>query len=442
MNPLVRRTTISLWRHIFLRVALAWVVLMSVAGGLGYVLVTRPVLERHAQGLTTALWPEGDVSCSGLPERVDQLAREGLPGIHWQVVLADERLAAGWLLPFDALLVERMAQARGHFLAARSSVAGLAVQFSCGSSVQQLFFERAAVLGASPDLALLVWVLALMGGGLGTAVWLTASLVQPLQDVVRHVRDTPLGAPAEESQAPSPIGELAQLVREIDALRERASDAVASRSALLMGLSHDLRRPLARVRLILDTAQLLHADDVRDMRADVRELQESLDEFMRAANAMASPAQDDAGRAVWSRLQLVLGQPRLVFGPPPAACSPPVNAAALQRVATHLIDNALRHTRGLVTVDWQSDRDGWMLTVGDEGPGMSPDRWHWALRPFNSDARPDAGGVHGGLGLALTRILCEHNGWTLSTRPRVPNGWCIAVSGSMGSIENSNKSAP
>jgi signal transduction histidine kinase len=410
-----RKPAIGLWQYTFLRVAVALCVLLLLVGGAGYVLVTRPALDRHAQGLTAILWPQAEVGCAGLRHGVTQLARVGLSGIDVREVPAGHVFVQGWLLPFDALLVNRMARASQLPLQARSVLATLTVRVPCAGQPMELVFDRAKVLGASPDAALGVWLLALILGAIGMAVWLVRTLSNPLQEVANHVRATPLGTAVHGVPSLSKIREVRHMQDEIDALRARVSDAVASRGALLMGLSHELRRPLTRVRLILDTAVPPLPQDVAEMRADVLELQSCLDEFMRAANAMASPVESGAAQSVWTHLQRTLNHPRLEFGNAPGFDTPPLNAAALQRVAINLLDNALRHTQGQVVVAWVSHPQGWRLCVRDRGLGMGESQWQWAQRPFNTS---DVSGQtstqsHAGLGLALARMLCEHNGWQL-----------------------------
>lgn len=434
MKPAVTRASRSLWRFTFLRVAAALLVLLVLMGLTGYLLVTRPALEHRAASMAAALLAEPLSDCAAVKARIAQLAQdEKRSGVTLlQGDSGGSTSARGdWLLPFDAMLVARLREQRAVEVQARSAVNTLHLRLTCGGSSVRLTLDRRIALGVAPAQALVAWLAGLLGGTLGLAAWLSGALNAPLQRLARHVRSTPLGAEPAAAQATGII-ELDRLALEVDALRERASEAVGSRTALLMALSHDLRTPLARVRLILDTAQPVTAADGAEMKAHVLEMQESLDEFMRAANAMAAPLVQAGAQAVWLRLQALFTDPRVVFTHAQGAPDATLNAAALLRIASNLIDNALRHGEGRVEVSWSQRADGWRIRVADEGTGIPVENRLQSLRAFSSGAvRGACTPGHAGVGLALARILCEHNGWTLLLENRQPGGLLVSVTNGM-----------
>ncbi len=426
------RTAPALWRFTFVRAAAAMLALLLMVGSAGFGLVMWPVLERQAQSLAITLLPGIRPDCTSLNARFSQLAADPASGIRLQSGMqtgsaAQTAPGTGRLLPFDRLLVARLHERSGMPVKASSSLDALRLHLSCDGRDVGLVMDRRIALGADPGLALLAWLGGLACAALGVAAWLSRALNTPLRRLMAHLRSTPLGA-APALAASTGIRELDRLSLEVDALRERAGDAVASRTALLMGISHDLRTPLARVRLILDIAQPVTADDRTEMQAHVLEMQEAMDEFMRAANAMAAAPVDGGARSVWLRLQTLFAGPRLVFTNPQGDLDTPLNSAALLRIASNLIDNAMRHGAGRVEVSWRQQADAWRLCVGDEGPGIAPENIQRALRPFSSSAAHDGDGpLHAGVGLALARILCEHNGWRLHLAARQPQGLLACV---------------
>jgi len=408
------RSAKTLWRFTFMRVAPALLALLLLVGSAGFLLVTRPALERHAQLLVNTLLPSSRPECLALEAHARELSSDAASGIRLLAATEAALPTSAWLLPFDALLVARMRERSGLDVRAHSTVEALRLNLRCASGEVRLALDRRVALGAAPDLALFAWVGALICGALGIAAWLSRALSSPLRRLMADLRGSPLGA-APAKVAPSGIIELDQLGFEVDALRQRASDAVASRTALLMGLSHDLRTPLARVRLILDTAQPICQADTHEMKAHLLEMQEAMDEFMRAANAMATEPVEGGARIVWSRLQTHFADPRVVFDWEADGADTSLNSAALLRIASNLIDNALRHGEGRVQVSWRGDAGRWAMCVEDEGRGIALQDRERALRPFGRNA-PEAGEQdvhHAGVGLALARILCEHNGWHL-----------------------------
>ena len=426
---------VTLWSFAFTLAIVAFGLLLFAVGMAGYELVTRPALERHAQWVAADLLPEPS-QCTPmmLNAQLDRLRARGLgDGITLVPNTPGAVAASGfvWSRPFDALLANQVQARFGENVQVDSSMSSVSLTFNCGGQRMSLRLSRSATLGAEPDLALVLWFIALLVGAVTMAALLSRAMTIPLRKLIQHLMATPLGNTL--SAAPNTgIVELNELATEIDALRRRASNAVASRGALLMGLSHDLRAPLARLRLTLDTTPSPNDADMTEMRHDVYELQDALDEFMRAANAMASPVAAEGAQQAWSRLKRTFPDSRLSFHGAPDAKCPPLNAAALVRVASNLIDNALRHTSGPVRVSWQSGFH-WQLCVHDTGTGIPETDLPSAFQPFQHHSRASdlMGGFHAGLGLSLAQIICEHNGWQLLFGQVALGGWRICVAASV-----------
>jgi signal transduction histidine kinase len=92
---------------------------------------------------------------------------------------------------------------------------------------------------------------------------------------------------------------------------------------------------------------------------------------------------------------------------------PPVRASAtaLGHVLDVLVDNALRHGGGTITVEATSTSAGVVVTVADEGPGVSDPEGLFQRRP---------GGIGNGIGLALGRTLAAAEGGHLRLRSARP----------------------
>ena len=189
--------------------------------------------------------------------------------------------------------------------------------------------------------------------------------------------------------------------------RERAFSADAS---------HQLRTPLTRLRLGLESALL---DPAADRDAALRDAVARLDGLEQTVASLLLLARDDQasgqsceaavvvrdGELRWSEAASELGRSvRLRIGAdvPPAACRP----LALGQVLDVLVDNALRHGSGDIVVVVREAGSGVAVDVGDEGPGLGRD----PERAFERRS-PDARGH--GIGLALARSLTEAEGGRL-----------------------------
>ena len=83
----------------------------------------------------------------------------------------------------------------------------------------------------------------------------------------------------------------------------------------------------------------------------------------------------------------------------------------LLRVVENLIQNALRYASRRIEIDFTDDADHLLITVRDDGRGFSAsDLVHWGTRFYSSEK----GRGHFGIGLFVSRLLCEKLGGSLT----------------------------
>ncbi len=217
-------------------------------------------------------------------------------------------------------------------------------------------------------------------------------------------------APVTES-GPSEIRTLARAFNQMSADLKRQDE---DRALLLAGVSHDLRTPLARIRLGLEmigdkTEPSLMEGMVQDV-ADIDAVIGQFLDFARISGERVATADGDLdeivagvvdryrrqGAAVSARYG---GGPRLPLKPP-----------AIQRLVTNLIENALRHGGPAVEIETATGKACVRLSVLDRGPGIPAADAARMLQPFTrlNAARSTSGS---GLGLAIVdRIAKMHGG--------------------------------
>jgi len=185
---------------------------------------------------------------------------------------------------------------------------------------------------------------------------------------------------------------------------------------MLAGVSHDLRTPLARLKLELALAPREY--DTGPARNDIIEMERMLDGYLAFARGEEGeqPEQSDltivtreAVAAAAARVQLELVAP----APVPMRLRP----LALKRAIANLANNAADHgNRVRVSVASQSGEG--TITVEDNGPGIPTENYEDAFRPFSrldASRNQNVSGV--GLGLTITRDIARAHGGdvTLST---------------------------
>lgn len=202
---------------------------------------------------------------------------------------------------------------------------------------------------------------------------------------------------------------------------------IASHRALLANASHELRSPLARLRMAIDLYE--QAPDAGRKAEIVRNLAEldALVEEILLASRLDHVGQLDYAEAVdllalateeGSRHDIeVSGTVATVKG----------DAKLLGRLVRNLMQNALRHGAPPVIVTVSREEDRVQLRVRDHGPGIPESERQRVFEPFyRPSGRSEASGGWG-LGLALVRQIAEHHGATARYETPPDGGACFVV---------------
>jgi signal transduction histidine kinase len=216
--------------------------------------------------------------------------------------------------------------------------------------------------------------------------------------------------------------------------RERTRAAAeAARRRLVAAVSHDLRTPVASLRLLVEAI----GDDIVDgetrrryiatMQTDIRSLSAMIDDLFELSRI-------EAGDIDWSmrQIELALLVDETVVAMRPEARARRVEILAqledglsahadpekIQRVLFNLIRNAIRHTPadGSVTVRAEASADAVEIEVADTGEGIPPEDRARVFDPFyRGGAEADSDGA--GLGLAISRAIVETHGGAIWIAP-------------------------
>jgi len=280
-------------------------------------------------------------------------------------------------------------------------------------------------LGTQP----LATVLLTLATGLLLAVlaarWLARRLVEPLERLDAAV--AVLGRGERPALLPETgPRELATLAQRVNALVREVHALLDGRTTLLAGLSHDLRTPLARMRLAVE--MLSRGPDpalIERLEQDIDEMNRLVGEMLELARGLGreEPREIDVGELLENLAERARegGTSVTVAAQPCRVTAPPM---ALRRLLGNLLANAQRYG-GDRTVELlaQSDRGSVRIGVLDRGPGIPPDQIEAVFRPFHRvDASRSPGTGGSGLGLAIVRQLAQANGWSVSLENRTGGG--------------------
>lgn len=281
-------------------------------------------------------------------------------------------------------------------------------------------------------------------GGLGAAVGLLAlavgvgawplvrRLTKRLERLRLRVEDLGRG----DLSARAPVegrDEVADLARSFNRSADRIQQLVEGQRRQLAFASHELRSPLARLRVSLE---MMAGDPALKQRAarDIGELDGLVDELLEASRLEVLGTADRAegvdllglvaeeaaraGRSVEGDPAPVEGEPAEVRG----------DARLLRRLVRNLLENARRHAGG-AGIEARVERadGGARLTVADRGPGVPEAERERVFEPFYRPPGAPETGTGYGLGLALVRQIARAHGGDARCRGREGGGTVFEV---------------
>ncbi len=223
--------------------------------------------------------------------------------------------------------------------------------------------------------------------------------------------------------------ELAELERIFNQTAAQLAARRENQSTLLAGVSHDLRTPLARMKMALGMlAEERTSPLLSRMERDVAEMETLIGAQLELARSQerepAAPTDIDAllSELLDAAEAQAPGQTRLRADGMP--CQADIAPLALRRIVGNLVNNALRYA-GPGPLQLVRRRCGNALLIGvrDRGPGIPADQREAVFRPFfRLDPSRNRGTGGSGLGLAIARQLAETQGWTVAIKPHVGGG--------------------
>ncbi|MCB9698026.1 MAG: HAMP domain-containing histidine kinase [Alphaproteobacteria bacterium] len=285
----------------------------------------------------------------------------------------------------------------------------------------QLFLVAALFLGLIGGFALHATAGSVVHGALVVALLLfimwplawvaTFRVARPVMDLARvahRLRDGRLDARAEIPQSDGEVGEVAQTLR---GMADRVARQLQDQRALMAAVSHELRSPLGRVRVLVELMREGEAppDAYDRLQAEVDGMDLLVGDLLAAARIdfeAVSPTELDAGEVATRALELA-GVPLDVLDLP-LPCSVTADPTLLARALSLLLDNAVRHGGRPVALRVRGGSRHVRFEVVDDGPGFEPGTEEEAFQPFHRGQGAPRGGQ--GLGLALVRRIAETHG--------------------------------
>jgi signal transduction histidine kinase len=287
-----------------------------------------------------------------------------------------------------------------------------------------------------------IWMLALMGLAAALALYpvvrrLTKRL-EGLQQGVQRWGEGDLSVRMPETGS----DEVADLSRRFNAAAQRIQNLMSAQKSLLANASHELRSPLARIRMGLELMDTPGANEAvrgrtrQEILRNMGELDQLIDEILLASRLDAREADMGTVESVdlvglcaeeCARVGATLDVPEGM-----AALEVQGVAKLLRRMVRNLLENAMRYGSKAgheddVVLNLLRENGLPVLRVCDRGPGVPPEYRDRIFEPFFRlpGASERAGGV--GLGLALVKSIAERHGGAVRCEDRPGGGACFVA---------------
>ena len=277
-----------------------------------------------------------------------------------------------------------------------------------------------------------VWVgIALLATIFGS-VAIARLINQPLRELsfaASRIREGEFDSRLDENTMTSEIREVNmgfnRMARELAKVEE-------DRAVMLAGISHDLRTPLARLRL--EAEMSVHDDEAqRNMAQDIDQLDAIIDKFMDYARPGESKLTPVHLSSVVDREMAAFRDTRQIRITSRVAIDLKVMADDIElgRVFANLFENARRYGRStdtgiaMVTVSYARTGPWVIASVRDQGPGVPPEKLAELTTPFYRGDAARTAATGAGLGLAIVEKALQRMGGSFELA-NAPDGGLVA----------------
>jgi two-component system osmolarity sensor histidine kinase EnvZ len=271
--------------------------------------------------------------------------------------------------------------------------------------------------GASSSPLGFLWAGLVLMATLGASALIARMINQPLRDLsfaASRIREGEYESQLDENTLTS---EIRQVNMGFNRMARELAKVEEDRAVMLAGISHDLRTPLARLRL--EAEMSVHDEEARNnMAQDIDQLDAIIDKFMDYARPGEVKLKPVHLSAVVDREVAAFRNTRYIQITSRVAIDTHVMAdeTELGRVLQNLFENSLRYGRSVetgvaqVTITYARSGPWAVVSVRDHGPGVDPQKLDQVMTPFYRGDMARTAATGAGLGLAIVEKAIQRMG--------------------------------
>ena len=221
--------------------------------------------------------------------------------------------------------------------------------------------------------------------------------------------------------------EIVHLTRAVQDMAGKIKQQLADQRELLASVSHEMRSPLARIRLVLELLrdESLAPERREELHGELEHEVVEIDDLVGGLlaqsrldfSALTLRPNDLVGLTTRGLARASLPMDPVVIGPKrPAPC----DATLVARALSNLLDNAKKHAGGATGLTVRFENDRATVEVSDRGPGLSEAEIERMFDPFYG--KPNGSAESLGLGLALVKRIAKAHGGDAFAKAREGGG--------------------
>jgi signal transduction histidine kinase len=259
--------------------------------------------------------------------------------------------------------------------------------------------------------------------------WLTWTVNHPLIAFARAAErvGVDVNAPKLPEQGPA---QLKRVIRAFNEMQNRLQRFLSDRTRMLGAISHDLRTPLTRLRLRIETDRA--AEEKSKVLGDIEIMESMLTStlsFIRGVDDVEAAEIVDLDSLLQTVCDLVSDTGGEVTYTGSGRCRYYCKQQSMMRALTNVVANAAKYgARAEVSLS-RHEHGGLKIEIADDGPGIADAEKTKVFEPFyRTAAARDTDRQGMGLGLAIARSIILAHGGTIELRDREPFGLMVIVS--------------
>jgi two-component system osmolarity sensor histidine kinase EnvZ len=282
------------------------------------------------------------------------------------------------------------------------------IRIQLDNAVMRVFARRSAAYASNSEIFLL-WMIGTSLVLLAVAIGFLRNQIKPILRLADAAESFGKGRDVPNFR-PRGAREVRRAAQAFIEMKNRVERTIEQRTAMLAGVSHDLRTVLTRFKLELELTK--KSPETEAMKKDVDEMANMLEAYLSFARGDFGEKSEPTDMAAFLE-ELKLDAERhghkatVIFHGPPVVT---VRPAAFKRCLANLVSNAARFAK-TIAITGHRDHRYLTITVDDDGSGIPAHMREEVFKPFLrlDDARnQDEGGT--GLGLAIARDIARSHG--------------------------------